>query len=396
MITKPGEQGVTPTDFVPEADEEQSLGRVDRRFNNVYAKNVICDSLSAASGAGSITVSEEDGNPTVASVFSVVFDEDDGFIVTDLGGGAVKINYTYSGFAVREEDLNPSLTGITTLEFDEDDGFIITNPSAGVAKINYTPVAGSGITVEDIDSSPTVASVTTLRFDAADGLTVSSPGAGIARVDQDLTVTGVARTYGNYGPVCTITTPPDMTGGSWAWLNQGSSTLAWNNNTNFFSWQNNAATIIRGKEVAAPAGAYTWTSGSIVFARPGSNSTHGIYLRRASTGRLMTLMINGATTFQYFINKYTNATTWSSTPATLTFSALAPNLPVFFKYVTDTTNHTFYVSWDYMANWYQLFTETVTTWFTTGAPDLIGYGTDALNATSNPHGFDTIFHWSAA
>ena len=57
------------------------------RFNDVTASWA-----AVSAGAGSIVVQEADGTPAIAGADSLLFDQTDGFVVTDLGGGDARVD----------------------------------------------------------------------------------------------------------------------------------------------------------------------------------------------------------------------------------------------------------------------------------------------------------------
>jgi hypothetical protein len=61
----------------------------------------------ASVAAGSITIEEVDGTPSVANVNSISFDQTDGFAVSDLGGGAVRIDLRHAS-ATQDGIINTS------------------------------------------------------------------------------------------------------------------------------------------------------------------------------------------------------------------------------------------------------------------------------------------------
>jgi hypothetical protein len=131
-----------------------------------------------------LTVAEADGTPTVVNVGAILFDQTDGFTVTDAGGGFALVNVTHPTFnlTVEEVDGAPSLAGIHTIRFDSADGVVVSQPAAGVARIDLSP-ATFALTVREADGSPAVVPVTVLEFDQGDGFRVSDQGGGVARVD---------------------------------------------------------------------------------------------------------------------------------------------------------------------------------------------------------------------
>lgn len=46
-----------------------------------------------------------------------------------------------AGFVVEEVDGSPSLNNITKILFDQADGFTLTEPVAGTVRVDYTPAA---------------------------------------------------------------------------------------------------------------------------------------------------------------------------------------------------------------------------------------------------------------
>lgn len=64
---------------------------------------------NAAGGGSAPTVQEVDGTPAVASVGTLKFDQDDGFVVTDEGGGVARVDGANS--TTLRHGLLPTLSG---------------------------------------------------------------------------------------------------------------------------------------------------------------------------------------------------------------------------------------------------------------------------------------------
>jgi len=133
----------------------------------------------------SMTVEAVSGTPSYEKIGTILFDESDGFTLSQPGApedGIVRIDFTQTPtLTVNESDGTPSYGQIEILEFDQDDGFTVSQPLAGIARINLTPPPT--LTVQEVDGTPAYGDITTLLFDQADGFTVSQPGTGVARID---------------------------------------------------------------------------------------------------------------------------------------------------------------------------------------------------------------------
>lgn len=102
----------------------------------------------AAAGAGStINVEELDGAPSVSGVGTVIFDQGDGFSVTDNMDGSVTIGVSAGGFnlTIEEEDGAPSVSNVDTIVFDQADGFTVTDNTGGQVTIGFSGGSGSGV-----------------------------------------------------------------------------------------------------------------------------------------------------------------------------------------------------------------------------------------------------------
>lgn len=85
---------------------------------------------SSGSGSGSLTVSEQGGVVNVTDVDRILFRGDQGFVVTDLGGGDALI-----GLARRGIDVNAQL-GVTKLTINGLTGIVASTVSATEAALN--------------------------------------------------------------------------------------------------------------------------------------------------------------------------------------------------------------------------------------------------------------------
>lgn len=125
-------------------------------------------------GGSPLTVEEEDGAPSVSNVTTIIFDQADGFTVTDNGGGSVTIGFdgsvampqatkttllmnsisttnvtiTFSTTTVAVEVINDSAINLVACRFDGSDAAIPTNSATPTAnnlvrprEARYFPVA---------------------------------------------------------------------------------------------------------------------------------------------------------------------------------------------------------------------------------------------------------------
>ncbi len=83
-------------DEFPDASIEQGIPRNVRFYRTDLAQEYYWNGASwtAVVGGAGIAVQEVDGAPAVAGVSTVKFDSADGLVVTDEGGGVVRIDYT--------------------------------------------------------------------------------------------------------------------------------------------------------------------------------------------------------------------------------------------------------------------------------------------------------------
>ena len=120
---------------------------------------------SGTAASGTITVEDDDGNPSYSGVHTVRFDQDDGFTLSNPSAGVVQVDFAGAGtLTVEDDDANPSFANITTLRFDQDDGFSLSNPSAGVAQIDLAGGAGYTGTVTDVSNVVCSGSTLTVYF----------------------------------------------------------------------------------------------------------------------------------------------------------------------------------------------------------------------------------------
>lgn len=99
-----------------------------------------------------ISVEEADGSPIVQGASRLIFDQADGFTVTDLGSGAVEVQLSVPvNLTVAEVDGSPSYSSVSTIRFDQADGFALSQPGAGIVRVDYTP-GGTSATVTLVSS----------------------------------------------------------------------------------------------------------------------------------------------------------------------------------------------------------------------------------------------------
>lgn len=81
----------------------------------------------------------------------LTYEDSHGWIIF-TGAGAVKGAGGGGGspLTVEEEDGAPTVASVTTLQFAEADGFIVSSPGAGIALVNLTP-GGSGLSSADLE-----------------------------------------------------------------------------------------------------------------------------------------------------------------------------------------------------------------------------------------------------
>jgi hypothetical protein len=141
-----------------------------------------------------LTVTEQDGSPSVSSVNTLKFANG---TVTDDGSGVVSISNSGGGgsLTVTEQDGAPSVSSVTTIKFDNG---TVTDDGSGVVS-----VSGGSPSVGD-SSSGYVSSPSTIQFSNE---SVSNPSTGVARVltgrPINLYTTGNGQKTG--GPVITYT-----------------------------------------------------------------------------------------------------------------------------------------------------------------------------------------------
>lgn len=189
---------------------------------------------------------------------------------------------------------------------------------------------------------------------------VQSPTAGEAR--------GIAGVSGAdfYGPMWKL---GDPTVPSWAWVNQGGSTIADANGISFLDIPN-ATTNIRSRVISAPATPYTITA--LLRARyVGALSTQygGLVFRESSTGKLYIWYVAGNGALQAV--KFTNDTTFSAVGAVNVAIAGAAGNFHWLRIADNGTNLLFSVSVDGL-NFVEYGTEGRTV-FMAGGPNQVGF-----------------------
>ncbi len=130
-----------------------------------------------------LTISELDGSPIYSNINSIVLDQSDGFVLTQPSPGEVRIDMVHPAnvLNVGELDGSPLYTNVDTLLFDQSDGFVVTNPAPGTVRIDLTG-AGFNLTVMEEDTSPSYSNINTIIFDEDDGFILTQPGANQVHV----------------------------------------------------------------------------------------------------------------------------------------------------------------------------------------------------------------------
>lgn len=245
--------------------------------------------------------------------------------------------------------------------------------------------------------TPTTAAGNTISSTAA-GSEPGSPTTG----DLDfLTDLGMIERYSGsawvgWGPIWKFTDP---TTPSWAWINQGSSTITTTGKSLYLFAPATSGQSLRIREIAVPTAPYTITAYFIPHLWAGvANSRAGFVWRQSSDGKLVSFDVvsAGSTPFQQVIahSKWTNTTTFSANYTSVdTVNAAPPSdgwkagPGYWMRAKDDNTNRTCWVSPD-GRNWTKLFTETRTDFIT---PDKIGFFADNVSAVNDAA--ITVFSW---
>jgi hypothetical protein len=267
-----------------------------------------------------------------------------------------------------------------------------------------TTISGSAVTVRDIDGTPSI-SATTIEFTNG---SVTDQGGGVARVatgggsaveiDQG-TYSGLptgseddlyfatdvpyalrkgASAWQAFAPLWAVTEPPST---GWSWDNQGSAT-ATHNGTLILESDINLGVEANVYYRAAPSTPYTITA-FVAIDHPALNAdAGGIAFRESTTGALVTLIWEDDT---IRVQKWTNATTFSSTVSNTSF-----NIPLngfWLRIADDGINRTASVSQS-GSGYIDLYTEARTTFLTADQVAAVAFSRDATYPV-----FLTVMGW---
>jgi hypothetical protein len=100
-------------------------------------------------GAGSSTVEELDGTPAYSGITRFIFDQTDGFALSQPAANQVRIDLLPT-LAVETLDTFSSYAAISKLIFDQEDGFELSQPAANQVRIDLLPAAATQIGVVDL------------------------------------------------------------------------------------------------------------------------------------------------------------------------------------------------------------------------------------------------------
>lgn len=159
--------------------------------------------------------------------------------------------------------------------------------------------------------------------------------------------------------------------GDFAWVNQGSATVSSANGGLLLTTPGAASINIRAQVATAPAIPFD-AKCLVSLLNVCGGFRAGICFREAATGKFLTLSSGGGSTSDPFftISRWTNATTFSTQPATFNPTIAVFSNGCWLRAVHDGTNITFHLSPDGF-NWIQYYTEAKAAFFTT-EPDQVG------------------------
>ena len=200
----------------------------------------------------------------------------------------------------------------------------------------------------------------------------NSDNAGTNSSDVTITASGGG---GGGVPWLNVTNPTATT---FAWRNQGGASINAGSASIWLSIPAAAGDNLRGREVAAGAAPFSITAGLVPLVHNQDVNQDGIYVTDGT--KLITISLSDVAhggTNTLVVNKWTNVTTYNSTPAApgIGVSLLSP---IFLKIRDDGTNISFYWSPD-GTNFIQLYSEARLT-FLASIADMGFYGSSA-NAT---------------
>lgn len=167
----------------------------------------------------------------------------------------------------------------------------------------------------------------------------------------------------------------DPTIPSFVWRNQGSATVATRGKSLYLTAPAAANNNIKGYEITTPSTPWSITIGIMPFEWGVNYNNVGLYVTDGT--KLVAFSLQYNTGWIITVINYTNATTYSSAP----FSITAPvsHYLFFLKIVNDGTNLTFYYSIN-GTDFYQVYQTTVTAFLATN-PTAVGFFAESNNAT---------------
>jgi len=167
----------------------------------------------ATGGPGTLAVQEADGVPAVAGVDTIVFDQGDGFVLTDLGAGDVRVDLdgipianvfglSAALGAKQETSEKGAALGYASLDAGGDvpdaqlpagiqrtsekgaiGGYCELDGAALVPDARLSANIARSLRVLELDGAPSVMPVDQIAFDQADGFVLTDLGTGDVRVD---------------------------------------------------------------------------------------------------------------------------------------------------------------------------------------------------------------------
>lgn len=193
-----------------------------------------------------------------------------------------------------------------------------------------------------------------------------------------------------FGPIYKLTKPVD---GSYAWINQGSATVATTNGGIYITAPVGAGTNLRIRKKAQPATPYTITVLFQPDLYPADFATVGIGFRESGTGKLEVIDLvysAGAGGFVLATENYSSPTAFNATRSVINVRDIG--LPVWLRLVNDGT--TLSLQWSSSGFGFQTLASFAKNNYFTTAPDEVFFFANSDNATYSAKGH--LISWKEA
>lgn len=326
-----------------------------------------------------------------AQVYLLLNSDDLGLYKWDDGmsPGAWTLAAGIGGITVENED-SPQTVVNTTTTLVMGNGLELTQLAPGVAHIEAT--GGGGIAVQDLESPPNEVDPAT-RLTFGDGFLVTDQGAGEALVEFPGGGGGGGDESGH--PLFDV--PPsspdamddefndnnfDTT--KWTWLNQGTATIseaAADYGHATLTDPSGAGANLRALEQTLPATPWRFRAKVALFTNRTNVGTAGLYIRSSVSSRIYTFNPIYESGEKIYVQRYTNASTFSATQTTLTLGQVVTPY-IYLDIENDGTTLFFRYSFSgHPKTFNLLYSEAQTTWFTGGnLPNRIGFFANSHNS----------------